>query len=440
MKRGQKLPLRTLTQFFEQSQSAITKIENALTTHLQGFIAEAPGIDSQKWKAKVLFPEFDTLREAISGLVSFTLNDHNDRALENKGSGVQRMVLLAVMKYIVENSNQTCIWGIDEPEAFLQPALQKKVFKELRTLASDMPIILTTHSPHFVDTGDTDTTHLFSSIEEPKVYERRPGKVFIKVDTYIDGREGPSKLEALRSHFGIERNDAWNVLPHNLLVEGEEDKSYLTALARLWGIPLPNILVAGGADNFNGYTGFLGEFCEGMNPKPVIVCLLDHDSKGKALADKLNHKKEKFDFPYHLDIQHVYRADGRSGNKLDFEIEDWVYPELIYRAVNGFLAKKGYQILTDAETGKRSLKAYQDKSILEFVNHMARFHNPDQPELFLDSVSLKLLLCRDVCAQIDRISQEELMAWNDHYPATKALLEKLARPLKDSSSSATGVG
>lgn len=425
-RRGQSSTLKILKEFFDAANKTVVSIEHALTANLDSLIGKVPGFDNKGWRAKVVFPEFETLREAISGQVSFTLLDSNARSLESKGSGIQRMVLLAVMKYVADTSVQSCIWAIDEPEAFLQPGLQRAVFEELRRLSVHMPILMTTHSPHFIDISDVRKTHLLSSTEEPKTYKRRPGKVFLQVDTVLDQRTGTQKLQAIREHFGMKKNDSWHVLPVNLLVEGEEDKAYLTALADSFGIALPNFFVAGGADKIPGFLEFMAEFCSDLTSKPHVTCLLDHDDKGKQLYDKLKSKENDGRLPYCLSRMYVLRADGHSHARLSYEIEDWMYPDLLFRAAGAFLKKKGYDKPTETQWRLRTTAAYQDQCILAFITEVVKMRNPSQPTLYFESLPIKIWLCNEVCNIIRGLSEPELMALDATYPSTRNLLNQLA--------------
>lgn len=132
LRKRQTVPLEKLRDFIEVSKESVKGIEKGIDKNLNEFITEIPGIDSKDWKIKILFAEYDKLREALSGLIDFTLYDRNERKLESKGSGIQRVILLALMKYITDRSERQIIWGIDEPGAFLQPSLQKRTFEVLK--------------------------------------------------------------------------------------------------------------------------------------------------------------------------------------------------------------------------------------------------------------------------------------------------------------------
>jgi hypothetical protein len=76
-------------------------------------------------KLSLLFQSM-SFKEAIGTMVSLVMEDSNQKELEAKGSGIQRVLLLSLIKYNSENTKKTVIWGIDEPEAFLQPGCRRR--------------------------------------------------------------------------------------------------------------------------------------------------------------------------------------------------------------------------------------------------------------------------------------------------------------------------
>lgn len=254
------------------------------------------------------------------------------------------MILLSLISYVSKNSKEKVIWGIDEPEVFLQPLLQKKVFSELKEISESINVIITTHSPHFIDIFDLQNTYLLSAKNEKVEYQRKPNEIFIKVSTYDTNANGVRKIELIKNHMGIEKNDSWIISPYNLLVEGGCDKEYIITLARLFDYPIPNIFVAGGAEKMKAYLEFLKEFSEGLDFKPKVVCILDHDEAGKKVLRSLENKSNR---QSKLDISSMYitRCDGFSNEKVEYEVEDFMFSDVIFKAANKYLKKKKYSII-----------------------------------------------------------------------------------------------
>ncbi|NES52929.1 ATP-binding protein, partial [Escherichia coli] len=104
--------------------------------------------------------------------------------MDHKGSGAQRIVLLSLMQCITDKITTDIIWAIDEPEAFLQPKLQKKIMEIFKNIVREkkQPIIMTTHSQYFVDFNNLVNTHLFKLTKEEKIYARKKGRVFQEIN------------------------------------------------------------------------------------------------------------------------------------------------------------------------------------------------------------------------------------------------------------------
>ena len=122
------------------------------------------------------------------------------------------------MQYISKNSKQKIIWGIDEPEAFLY-GLQKKVAEVLSGIVKTekQPIILTTHSQHFIQLNDLSSTYRENL--EPRTYKRKPGRPTMKQMSAVKTVSDFEKSSLIKQHLGISNNDGWEVLPFNILVE-----------------------------------------------------------------------------------------------------------------------------------------------------------------------------------------------------------------------------
>jgi predicted ATP-dependent endonuclease of OLD family len=407
LRRRQTEPLNLLNEFIVKSKDAVLDIERGITSELHKFTHAVSDVNPSDWQVKVLFPEFDYLREAISNLVTYTLFDSNDRPLDTKGSGIQRLLLLALIKYVSQNSSLNVIWALDEPEVFLQPGLQREVFYQLKDIAADQDVFVTTHSSHFIDLDNLDNTYLFDADYEVKEYARKPGRQFIKVNTNILPVTGYEKIERIKSHMGILRNDGWHITPLNLLVEGDIDKEYLEALSSWYGIQPPNILVAGGADKLVGYLEFLKEFCSDLQFTPKVVCLLDHDAKGKEIFQRLRGKVfDNIDFH----IQFVKRCDGHYNANLEFEFEDIIFTELIIEASNRILRRKGYRIIGKRDQDKRTQQAYINMGVLKFISQITLQNNTDKAPVNFESQALKIYLSKEVTKLLQsRYSFDELI-------------------------------
>ena len=420
----QREPLLALEAFIEKSQRAVERIEKDISTHFSSLTQSVEGIDASQWKAKVNFPAYLYLREAVSRMVSLTIHDTNDSKLDTKGSGIQRLMLLALIKYVQDNSkgDTKFIWAIDEPEVFLQPGLQKRVHEELASLSKDVQIIVTTHSPHFIDISDVKFTYLLETEVDTKEYKRRAGKVFQRISTVVNGDRGVGKLEAIRDHMGIGRNDAWNIVGGNLLVEGIDDKDYLIALFKLFKLDIPNILVAGGADKVKGYLQFLSEFCADLPFRPEVCVLLDHDAKGKSVMSSLNVKDYK---AFSLAVKYIPRCDGRTGSKWEYAIEDFIYDSVMIDAANTILRKLQYKIITKNQRCNRFAPANESSGILQFITQEAKQRNPDKSPKSFGDTNLKLWLNKIAVDKLGNVPRDTLEELDSEQPTVRLFLSEI---------------
>lgn len=391
-------PLEKLNQFIQLSQKAIADIEKDINEFFKE-LTNFDGILKDK-QIKINFAEFEKLRDVVKTMTSITLYDGNNHGIANKGSGAQRAVFLSLMQFISANSKKNIIWGIDEPEAFLQPRLQKQVAMIFNKIVKEQnqPIILTTHSQHFVELNNLQSVYLFKGTLTPKEYQRRPNEIFYEMNTLpIESKSNFEKAILIKNHLGITNNDGWEVLPYNILVEGEEDKRYIETLMNILNLPVPNIIWSGGASKIGGYLQYYNSFAEGLTYKPEFLCIFDNDDEGRDQSKKVkpisykNITVNKIDMP---------RYDGTVYDdkcKADWEIEDLLPPEIIISAINQVLKKNKYRPITAPQIKNRSEVAYKDKQILKYAEECARTNNPSKDTFLIDNEGRKKEICQKFC-------------------------------------------
>lgn len=398
---AQKQALELLKEFIDKSKNAVGKIENELTSLFKDLFKDIESIETEDWKLKINFPEYSFLREAISSTINFTLFDTNDRELESKGSGIQRIILLSLIQYLNKKSKKDIVWAIDEPEAYLQPSLQKSLYDKFSSESDKNTIILATHSTFFIDLDNLVNTFLFEGTKETKDnYKRAQNKVFYKINVVVDSNLSSfEKAQRIKSHFGIIKNDSWEIMPYNILVEGQEDKDYLISLIKLFKFEIPNILVAGGVPKYSGYLQFINDYCSELKIKPKIFALYDKDGAGRQEFNSLDSESKKRNFK-HIELVNSYitRFDGKQYN--DIEIEDLIPTEVIFTAVNKILRKHKFSQVKVVDRNKRNLPVYHKKPILEFITEMVRQSNTDKHPLPFDTLEMKLKLSVLICKAI----------------------------------------
>lgn len=397
-RKKQSKPLEKLGEFIQLSIDAIADIEKKINENFRK-LTDFDGVLKNK-SVKINFAEFDKLRDVIKTMTSITLDDGNNHGMASKGSGAQRAVFISLMQFISQNSKRNVIWGIDEPEAFLQPRLQKKVFDVFNEIAKtrNQPIILTTHSQHFINLNSLKTTHVFKGEIAERYYKRRPSEIFYEINTKpINCSSDFEKATYIKEHLGISNNDGWELLPFNILVEGEEDKRYLETLFRLIGIITPNIIWSGGASKIGGYLQYYENFAKDLPYKPEIICIFDNDYEGREQSKKIDPKKLKH---IKATVIELIRFDGNKPNPNsgeDWEIEDFLPYKGFFDAINAMLSKEKYKKITIKQIQDRVKPAHISKQILKYSEECSQHNNPDKPSLAIDNEGRKKQICKLYC-------------------------------------------
>jgi len=321
--------------------------------------------------------EVNTFRDLMIAEVDFYIKDKsNSKAIDAKGSGLQRLCHILMYFRIIEKLNskkESVILAIDEPDVYLHTGLQKKLYDDLCIRAKDNQIIVTTHSPVFIDTVKLSNVFLLNQevIEdvEYKRAKRKSGddKKFNVVSTKLVDFNESNGITKLKEYLGIEDKDSLLFDKYNILVEGIEDKEYLSKLMTHFGIQIPNIISCGGADNIVKYLEFYSSMAEKENKHKFLI-LLDDDIKGREVYKRIK------DARYHnITIEKRYiqtsfgfepQKDSNGNCNANIEIEDFIKPKIICYLANIMLKEK-------------SLKPFSPKDISYIVSHIqkAAFQN-----------------------------------------------------------------
>lgn len=409
--------LEILQKFIEKSEAAVKKIEYELTKQLHSILINSKLLESGDWQLKIKFPEYNYLREAISNMIEFTLVDTNDNALEGKGSGIQRSVLLALIQYVNSKSKKSVIWALDEPEAFLQSGLQRNFYKNILNEAKKSQFFITTHSQIFIDINNLKGTFLLETSPEPKFYARKKGKTFYQLNTHIFNGSEYQTIVKIKENFGIENNDAWQIMPKNLLVEGETDKKIIRALCKKFDFDCPNVFFAGSVDKYKGYLSYFNDSSKDLDFRPKIKALFDSDTAGNDVYNNLKNKNKNNE-KYDLECLKIVRFDGTLSNGL--ELEDLIYPSIMFEAANAVLKKRGYKIIRKRNFDKILNTSNSKKPILIFLNEQAAEANSDKEAI--DFNNYKMLLCEGIVKNLNALELSDL---DKQYPHIKSFIENL---------------
>lgn len=105
--------------------------------------------------------------------------DGETRAYEELGTGQQQILALSFAHaYAKSFLGQGLIFVIDEPEAHLHPLAQRWLAKKMFQMAQDgLQIVLTTHSPFFINLDFLDSINLIKKDEQTEIFNITAGSL-----------------------------------------------------------------------------------------------------------------------------------------------------------------------------------------------------------------------------------------------------------------------
>lgn len=374
-----------LKESFEKYTNGIVEILNILAEEINPTFQEF----NENWSVGFEnTSDVSKFKDLISEDIDFFLNDKSNRNIEAKGSGLQRLGFILLHSRIIQKlKKKKVLFCIDEPDVYLHQGLQKKLKTHLESLSRNHQIILTSHSPVFIDSYKLNNVFLLGlKIGEAVKYERT-GKTYFPLDTHLINLNDYDGLKKIQEYLGIESKDFELLDPYNILVEGDCDKKYLSEISNYFGISLSKIIPVHGASKFEKYIEFYNSFYEGREFTPTVLIITDNDEAGrdeyrkiqkKVVANTYQNLKVKIEFiPTCLgDVPNPSQILANQV-KSNYEIEDFVYPELLIDNSNQILKRRNYSKITFSQVEKKiKAPAFKDKGILYNIDHVKNEKNP----------------------------------------------------------------
>lgn len=251
--------------------------------------------------------------------------------LESRSTGLQWFFSFYLV-FLVESElhHQNAILLLDEPGVTLHPLAQKDLFLFFENLAENNQIMYTTHSPFMVDSNHLERVR--------SVYIDASGKTVVSPDLRaserLNGKNQPQSIYPAHAALGLSVSDTLLVNCNPVLVEGESDQVYLSALKSLLIskgkiAPLKELVFipTGGVKGIKATAAILSGVNE-VRP-PVIV---DGDKPGSKVAAEL-----KADF-YAADQDKIINV-SQFTNLAVGEIEDILPKDKFARIIARFLPR-----------------------------------------------------------------------------------------------------
>lgn len=243
--------------------------------------------------------------------IRLSVNDGVETPLENKGSGLQSLIMIELFKFYCKVFNQSSLLILEEPELFLHPHAKRMLSDILEDFITGgkNQIIITTHSEEFIHNIDIENINVIRKIADGTKKSR------INKQDYGDGKE-LQKLKIELQHKNAEMFFAEKVI----LVEGEEQILIPEIVKKIHGKNVLNnndisIIKVGGKSYFNIYRKVLND----LNIKNYIIA--DYDIINNGLDVLLNDvEKQKIS-----NIRGKISEKIKNNKKLKKEMEsrDW---------------------------------------------------------------------------------------------------------------------
>lgn len=149
----------------------------------------------------------DQQRAPLQRSANIIINDGEPTPLQQKGDGIKSLTALAMLN-IPTSRDRVSVIAIEEPESHLHPESARQLYETINTLSANHQVVLTTHSPLFVNRSN------------------------LKENIIVDSGKATSvkKIKEIRDVLGTKVSDNLINAENVLVVEGEDDKIVLEKL------------------------------------------------------------------------------------------------------------------------------------------------------------------------------------------------------------------
>jgi putative ATP-dependent endonuclease of OLD family len=275
------------------------------------------------------FPEVSGLKLAMAsteledmiGALDMFATDGHETLLRQKGSGIQGASIIHMIRILREtapkggNNKHLFLWNVEEPETFLHPSAQRRLAKLLREQSKNTQILLTTHSPLFVDRKNPQTNALV-----------RRSKDNMKHSSKIVSLPAEDPMKPIRESLGTSLADSLSLHEAVVLVEGPSDATiFSTAYRRLCArkvIPFDSeyVVFVSGHGSSTQATAFT--ILRSWSPLSKCAAIFDFDQAGKEQGAK------RIKVPVVENKDYFFLPHGTS----DVVLEDLYPPSLLAKA------------------------------------------------------------------------------------------------------------
>ncbi|HBO96528.1 MAG TPA: hypothetical protein DE315_04350, partial [Candidatus Omnitrophica bacterium] len=289
--------IKALKQIEDTQKPTLDKLGAQLSRSIQGFIPTVKSLDFivKEDRARYLRRSFNVL-----------VDDGVKTELQRKGDGIKSLVAISLVKYLSEQAKvkKSIILALEEPESHLHPNAVHQLKAVLDNVSNNMQIIVTTHSPIFVDRMDPANNILVS-----------------------DNKARPAKnINRVREILGVQVSDNLASASFIILAEGGEDQLILQHWIKILSPNLSKKIVNGSVMIYPmvGVTNLSYHSSHYKEQAFQVHAFIDNDSIAQGAYAKAVEKSI-------LSHQEVHMASVP--RMKESEIEDLIDPKIYINAI-----------------------------------------------------------------------------------------------------------
>ena len=347
--------INAMNKIEELQQGILDGISNQIIEPLQEFLPTVRNVQ--------IHIQNERRRIAMRRNTEITIDDGTPTPIQQKGDGIKSLTALAILN-IPARVDRVSVVAIEEPESHLHPESARQLYDTIMSLSQTHQIVLTTHSPLFVN-----RTNLKENI------------------IVNDGKATPvKKIKEIRDVLGIHISDNLTNAEHVLIVEGEDDKIALEKLLPSMSTKIKRAIQNG--TFIIDYIGGAGNLPYKLSFYRNLQCkyhvLLDNDDAGRHAGSEAERQGL-------LDVRNVtYAICNGSPNA---EIED-CYNKAVYE--NAILNEFSVNINVAEFRGN---KKWSDRIAGCFLS---------QGKLWNDAMEkrVKLVVANEISEEVDTVLNE----------------------------------
>jgi predicted ATP-dependent endonuclease of OLD family len=272
-------PLKAYAEFFEKEVLA------ALTTAFTPDFHVSLNVDYRSEGRGLLFVREMSDAQAKKAFSRLPLDHHGSGFIAT----VAMIFSIAVLQEYHRQLNKPLIIAVEEPEVHLHSNAQRTFLSYLKKVSKEHQVILTTHSPIFVDRAEPENVTVLRRVTTSEEIATKGSNKELKAgttqpiaDSYKDN------WKEIVDTLGIHLSDALMAGEVNLVVEGATETVLLPAMAQALAdnnqpsLNFDRVLVVSGS---GGATPYMAKFL-GSTGNPTLV-IVDNDKGGEAILKGL---------------------------------------------------------------------------------------------------------------------------------------------------------